>query len=365
MKNRQWQVRKNNFLENRLVELNASTLQLHDGEILLQVEKFAYTSNNITYALAGDTMGYWQFFLPTKQDRTDWGIIPVWGFATVVQSTVAEIAIGERLFGYLPPATYCKLKPDRMATERFIDSTIHRASLPVGYRLYRRVTQEKGYNAAFDKERMLLFPLHLTSFCLWDALREATWYAAEQIIVLSASSKTSIGLGYALAADDDAPYTIGVTAERNVAAVQQLQIYDDVVTYDTVTDVDAHRSTVIVDLSGNANVLATLQTHLGKQLTMSKRVGFTHWSDTQQQKEGWHTENSQLFFAPAHIQKRIQEWGAVAFHEKTTSFLLTTAAKTKKWLTFSMIDGLNGLAAIHDEVCHGRISPQEGLIVQL
>ena len=32
------------------------------GEVLIRVDHFALTANNITYGVAGDTIGYWQFF---------------------------------------------------------------------------------------------------------------------------------------------------------------------------------------------------------------------------------------------------------------------------------------------------------------
>ena len=56
---------------------------LADGEARLAVEHFALTSNNITYGAFGDTMKYWQFF---PAEDAAWGCIPVWGFATVVES---------------------------------------------------------------------------------------------------------------------------------------------------------------------------------------------------------------------------------------------------------------------------------------
>ena len=57
---------------------------LHEGQVRVRVDKFSFTSNNITYAAFGDAMKYWQFF-PTGQEG--WGNIPVWGFGTVVQSS--------------------------------------------------------------------------------------------------------------------------------------------------------------------------------------------------------------------------------------------------------------------------------------
>src|SRR5262249_60255709 len=37
-------------------------VQLRAGEVLLEIAKFAFTANNVTYAVAGDMMSYWSFF---------------------------------------------------------------------------------------------------------------------------------------------------------------------------------------------------------------------------------------------------------------------------------------------------------------
>ena len=73
-----------------------------DGEALLVIHKVALTTNNITYAAFGDAMQYWNFF--PSDDPAQWGRVPVWGFATVVESNAAGLAEGERLYDYLPMA---------------------------------------------------------------------------------------------------------------------------------------------------------------------------------------------------------------------------------------------------------------------
>ena len=56
--------------------------EIADGEALLSVDRFAITANNITYGVAGDMIGYWQFF-PADEP---FGRIPVWGIGTVQES---------------------------------------------------------------------------------------------------------------------------------------------------------------------------------------------------------------------------------------------------------------------------------------
>ena len=77
--------------------MDEATLQ--EGEVLLKVDKFAFTANNISYAVIGERVGYWHFF-PTQQEG--WGTIPVWGYADVQHSKHPDIARGERIWGFYP-----------------------------------------------------------------------------------------------------------------------------------------------------------------------------------------------------------------------------------------------------------------------
>ena len=54
-------VEKTNIGHAQLVQAGATT-PLTAGQIRLRVDRFALTSNNLSYAAAGDTMGYWAFF---------------------------------------------------------------------------------------------------------------------------------------------------------------------------------------------------------------------------------------------------------------------------------------------------------------
>ena len=366
MKHPQFQVNKSMFFNGRLAEMPADALAIADGEILVKINRFAYTSNNITYAVAADMVGYWKFFPALGDQAEGQGVIPVWGFADVVESKTDGIPVGDRLFGYFPPASHLKMMPTRINQGRLIDGMEHRAKLPVVYNSYVRVHNEQGYTTDNDNERMLFFPLHMTSYCIWDSLQDKDWYGAEQIIILSASSKTSTGLGYALQADANSPSIIGVTSERNLATVKDFKIYDQCVTYDTIDQIDTGIPTVIVDMSGNADILVTLHKALGDHMMWCVNVGLTHWNKAAPKpKDGMITERSGFFFAPGHIERRTKEWGPEGFADKTATFMRETAAKCQSWMTYKTVDGLSELAKIHQTVCEGKIPANEGLIVEV
>lgn len=360
----EFQVRKDSFEEHRLVDTGALSAAPSDGRIRVKIERFAFTTNNITYAVAGEQIGYWQFFPPSGADAEGWGIIPVWGFAEVVESTNDDMPLGERLFGYIPTASTLEMTPTQITRKGFIEDAPHRSHLPPAYNRYTRVGGEHGYDRATDNHRMLLWPLYITSFCLWDALQDKDWYGAKQVVIVSASSKTSIGLAYALDDDSAAPPAIAITSPRNLEFVSILGLYQQSVSYDSLSDIDATVPTVIVDMSGNAEVLGRLHRHLNDNMLRCINVGLTHWDETGA-GDGIITERSEFFFAPSHIQKRLKDWGPEEFAKRTSDFMQETAMKSGHWLQLRRLDGLQGLAEIYSDVCAGRIAAHEGLIVEL
>jgi hypothetical protein len=357
----EFQVRKDNFAKTQLVE--SAVAPINDGEVRLAVNKFSFTANNITYAMMGERLSYWQFFPAIGDDAQAWGVIPVWGFATVIESKSSEIPVGERLFGYFPPASEVAITPVKVGQTTLFDGAAHRAELPAGYNVYRRVTAEPGYDASMDQDRMLLYPLYVTSFCLHDMLQDNAWYDAEQVVIVSASSKTSIGLAYALDEDQNAPKIVGITSQRNVELVKKLGLYDTVLSYQQLDQIDTTKKTTIVDMSANAQVLGKLHTLLGDNMRFCSNVGLTHW-DEAGAAEGIISERSEMFFAPSHIQKRMQDWGAEGFQTRSSEFINRTALKSRTWLEMKTIDGIQGLSDIYPDVCDGRMPPEQGLIIE-
>ncbi len=357
----EFHTRRANLADARIVNVPARDLAA--GEILTRVERFALTANNVTYGVVGERIGYWNFF-PVDDE---WGVIPVWGVARVEASRATDIAVGERIYGYLPMAERLILQPGRVRPERLIDQAAHRQALPAVYNAYSRlggdpVDARDGH--ATEEERMLLFPLYATSYCLYDFLLDNRWFGAEQIVIVSASSKTAIGLAAALSDDSNAPPVIGITSAGNADFVRRLGHYGDVFTYDALTGIDREKPTVIVDMSGNGAVLAQLHGHLGEAMVYCSNVGATHWDDMGPQP-GFIRERSAMFFAPTHIQKRNAEWGAGAFEGRALEFWNRGAVQSRSWLKIERVQGLKALEPVFHNMRLGRIAPDRGVVVEV
>ena len=78
----------------------------YQGAINVPSSAAGLTANNITYCLAGDTIGYWNFF-PAEEG---WGRVPGMGIGVVLESNSEEIQVGERVWGCFPFASHLKVK---------------------------------------------------------------------------------------------------------------------------------------------------------------------------------------------------------------------------------------------------------------
>lgn len=330
--------------------------------LLLAIERFAFTANNVTYGVVGDQLGYWRFF---PSSHRDWGIIPVWGVARVVESRIDEIKQGERLYGYFPMASHFVMEaPDKIRPARLIDGAAHRAGLPAVYNAYQRLDAEPGYDKASDDARMLLWPLYATSFCLADYFSDKSWFGAEQIIVGSASSKTAIGVAYALSEIPGAPKTVGLTSARARPRVEALGLYDSVATYDGLDAIDATKPTAIVDMSGDGEVLAALHRRLGDKMRFTSNVGVTH-AGAPRTASGYIRERSEFFFAPSHIEKRTKDWGPGEFDQRAFAFWKRAAERSRAWLNVERFEGADAALGAYERMRLGSFPPETGVILSL
>ena len=364
----EFQTNRNDLTKTRVIktDINHARENLNQGQILVQVERFAFTANNITYGAAGDTLGYWKFF-PAKEDAHDeWGCLPVWGFATIISSLVDGLDEGERVYGYFPPTDFLVMRPIKLSSGRFMDGSIQRVELPAVYNNYIRLVNEVGYDQSMDNIRGLLNPLHVTSFCLCDALGSESFYGAEQIIVLSASSKTAIGMAQGFLDSGISLKTIGITSRSNYDFVRSLRCYSDVCCYDELDTLDNIKSSVIVDMAGNREVLGAIHDSLGSRMLNCISVGMTHW-DTLTNNDPLgakiNRERSELFFAPAHVQKRISDWGQDIFNQRAAEFMVRRMQQSANWMRITEVNGFDSFVSIYDAIVAGDMNPEEGVIV--
>ncbi|WP_127112128.1 DUF2855 family protein [Shimia sediminis] len=333
-----------------------ATAEMLPGQAKLRVQRFALTANNVTYAATGFILGYWHFFPSGMEGK---GIVPVWGFAEVVESRSDVVEVGERFYGFFPFAEEVVMTPEAQGEKVVLDASPHRAQLPV---VYNRYTRSAPKAPEWEGLQSLLQPLLATSYLLCDWLVDNEFFKAEQVIVGSASSKTGLGLCKFLAELSPRPVrVIGLTSAGNKAFVAAQSGCDDVVVYDDIEALEK-RPSVYVDMAGNAEVKARLHGHLGDLLRHSSAVGTSHW-DQFQPKQELAGPKPQFFFAPSQIEKRRADWGPGEIERQITAAWKRIAAEAQEWLDLREHDGLDAAVAVYEALARGQASARDGHVI--
>jgi Protein of unknown function (DUF2855) len=330
--------------------------EIGEGEALLRVNRVGMTANNVTYALLGDAMHYWDFF-PTRPGR---GLVPLWGFGDVAASNVEGVDVGARLYGYFPSASHVVVRPGRVDERGFREVSEHRAKLPSPYNNYVLTTTDAAYDADTEDLLILYRPLFYTSYMLADQLEDNAYFGASVLVMSSASSKTAYGAAFLL--QGQGPEMVGLTSPGNVEFTESLGCYDRVLGYDAVTELDANTPTAYLDVAGNADLRERLRAHLGDKLVHDAVVGVTH----QEQGGGAVRDpRTSFFFAPDQMRKRTGEWGRPALDQKFAEAWHRFAPTVAGWVDVKTHDGPEALRDIWLEVLAGRTAPRIGHVLVL
>lgn len=349
-----FEVRQDDLHETRVLENEPP--ELARGQVLLGVDTFGLTTNNITYALVGESMNYWNFF-PAEDG---WGRVPVWGFADVVASEAEGVEEGTRIFGYLPPCTHLVVRPDRPSDSQFVDASPHRAELPAAYNRYSRVAGDPNYHEENEDHQMLLWPLYFTSALIDDFLADEEFFGADAVLVSSASSRTSSALAFLLDRRDG-PDAVGLTSPGNVEFVEGLGVYDMVVPYEEIGSLPKEPA-VYVDMAGDAKVRSSVHEHYGEDLKHDAVVGMTHREDLGG-AEGLPGPRPKFFFAPSRLKKRAEDWGAEQVNKRISESWLPYVEWTRGWLEVVHDSGPDAIERIYLELLDGRSDPSVGHVL--
>ncbi len=332
------------------------------GQIRLSIDRFAFTSNNISYAQAGDALNYWAFF-PAPEG---FGSIPVWGFATVVESELDDLPTGEIIWGYYPISTHVVLEPKHLTSRGFIDGASHRQELHTIYNQYTRCQADAWHVDGQEDLEALLRPLFATSWLVEDFLADQNFFEADTILLSSASSKTAYATAVQLQ-HRAGIQVVGLTSATNQRFCQSLGCYHQVLTYEQLAELPDDTKCIYIDFAGNAKLRSDIHMRF-KHLKYDCAVGATH-VDQQGSAKGLPGPRATFFFAPAQVAKRSSEWGNAVLMQRIIadwkSFVNRVANPQAPWLNVELHIGPEAVSEIYSRVFSGKGDPKVGLMASL
>lgn len=354
-----FEVNKSQWTETRVQRSTLST-DLAPGEVILEVDRFALTSNNITYCVTGDMLGYWKFF-PTE---SGWGRIPAMGFANVIASNAEGIEVGERVWGFFPMGSHLKIQAGAVTPFNFKDVSPHRDGLAPIYATFERCAANPFYSPDYEDLEMLLKGLFTTSWLVEDFMFDNDHFDADQYLITSASSKTSIALAFAVGTRG-LKRRVGLTSAGNVDFVKSLGCYEDVIAYDGIDSLDAGVPSIMVDMAGSARVRADAHNHFRDNMKFSSLVGATRFTEGGADEEQLPGAKPQFFFAPTQVEKRTRDWGPGEVQKRIANQLRDFMDYCGENLKVLRMEGGDAMNESFQTMLSGKASPSEGYVISM
>ncbi|KDQ58503.1 hypothetical protein JAAARDRAFT_34316 [Jaapia argillacea MUCL 33604] len=384
------------------VIVHSRTLKtLPENHVLIRVDRFGFSANNITYQALGEAphFRYFDFHPAPKGEGVSTathGLIPVWGFGTVEASTHPRIKPGERVYGYLAPTRYLLLPVSPSDVNKY-SFFVPRPHLPADRRPYNQITRcesDPQYDPSpvVEDFTMLYRPLFWTSFWCEDWLNSSSYRgAARRILISSASSKTAFCLAYLIRKRAiPGMRVVGVTSAKNVAFTQRLGLYDEVEKYDSFESsisLQGEKETwIYVDVAGNESFNERVFARFASipydsPLAASIALGMTNLSPSSPSASSsdWTTNTSldstnaktnnpnevEHFFMP--------EWLAIRKHQLSIGEITSMQGKAWKelmkdcpsWVQLERVYGAENVKKSYVDIAKGGLGPEKGLIWSL
>jgi hypothetical protein len=334
-----------------------------EGEVVLALERFSLTVNNITYAAFGEALRYWEFF-PSGVDG--YGLLPVWGYADVIDSRVDGIDKGQRYFGYFPAATHLVVQPGKTGGRAFRDESPHRRDLPEVYNWYQRMDDDPNHSAAAEPLDAIFRPLFVTAFGLADFLSEQDFFAADQVVISSASSRTAYAEAFSIGRQSKIEL-IGLTSPGHKDFVEGLGLYSKVLAYEDLEQLDPARPTVYIDVAGNTELQLRVHQHFADQLVHDVALGASHGHAPPLPADNLPGPEPAFFFAPEWIARRQAEWGSQGFNQRVGAAVAAFYGYVTQHRLISIREqhGFEAAREVLTEMLDGRTDPAVGHVIAL
>ncbi|KAG5646345.1 hypothetical protein DXG03_003668 [Asterophora parasitica] len=384
---------------------------LPPNHVLIQVDRFGFSANNITYQALGEHphFRYFDFnYAPEAGEVSSksHGLFPVWGFGTVEKSTHPKINEGERVYGYFAPTRYLLLpvSPADVNKHAFY---VPRPHLPADRRPYNQILRcaadpQYSSDPAVEDLTMLYRPLFWTSYWCEDWLFSSNYRGgASTILISSASSKTAFCLAYLIKKRiargelNSDTKIVGLTSKGNLEFTRGLGHYDEILEYSSFTSGSAFSHSgkderwIYVDVASNASlnerILAHFASPYSATLAACTILGLTNlspasdgvdsidWgtntfdasanSDAHPTSQFWPTFEN--FFMPEWLNVRKHQLSVNEIFERQNTAWKELLVDCVGWVKIDRVYGGAAVKKAYEEVAKRGLGPERGLIWNL
>ncbi|CAK9025715.1 unnamed protein product [Durusdinium trenchii] len=336
---------------------------LDQGEVLLKVEKFAFSHMALGYLMKGFTRTFSAYHNFYKASEENLYRSACWGFATVMESTHDKVAVGTRLYGLLPAARYqVQTVGDTIPGKKDEPSCVELAMEGVPFNL-RRFQEMEVVSDCMEP--------HLEDWIICTKeIYTMAYYMDEQllvdtgmincVIISCASAKTALALAFCLRMRD-MRYVFGLTSKDHLDFARSTDLFHEVFSYDNVASLPNNHTVVYMDFKCDGELRQQITLRMGTNLMYNMVVGPAVFQKKMKDQLFEKRAREVLFDESSWRERRrlVAEVTKTGRNEKLKYSYQAFIERMKKIITVKHINGVDGFVEMYDALYSNASSPAD------
>lgn len=338
---------------------------LGQGEVLLCVEKFAFSHMALGYLMKGFTRTFSAYHNFYKYPEDKLYRSACWGHARVMESTHPKVAVGTRLYGLFPPSRYQvqAVGGTIPAGKKGEPAIVELAMEDVPFNLRRfqemQVLGDEATDLELEDWTIATKEIYTMAYYMDEQLLVDTGMI-NSVIISCASSKTSLALAFCLRMRE-MRFVIGLTSKEHVDFVRSTDLYHEVYTYEEVESMANNHTVVYMDFKCDGELRQKITLRMGTNLMYNMVIGPAVFQ-TKNKDQVFEKRAREVMFDESSWRERrrmVAEVTKTGRNEKLGYSYKAFVERMKKYLKIKHIRTTEGLQEMYDRLYRNVAPPDE------
>lgn len=368
--------------------------ELGQGDVLLRIEKFAFSQMSLGYLMKGFTRTFSAYHSFYGYPEDGFYRSACWGYCTVVESAHPKVEVGTRLYGLVPPSRYQVQQvggvvPANRRTGDPAKVEFTMEGVPFNLRRFQemevvstpsteqpqaaaaiREAQEEepavdGEAALLEDWRIALKEIYTMAFYMDENLLVDTGMI-NSVIIACASAKTALALAYCLRMRE-MRYVVGLTSPEHLEFVKSCDLYHEVFTYDEVESLPNSRTVVFMDFKCDGELRQKLTLRMGTNLMYNMVLGPAVFQKRMKDQVFEKRAREVLFDESTWRERRqkVAEVTKTGRNEKLRYSFPAFVERMRKSVKLRHVSGVEGFQKMYDSIFSNESLPSETCVCTL
>jgi len=336
---------------------------LGQGEVLLRVDKFAFSHMALGYLMKGFTRTFGAYHNFYKCQEENLYRSACWGFMTVMESTHPKVAVGTRLYGLVPPARYQvqpvggTIPPGKKGEPAMVELAME--EIPFNLRRFQEMEVSEGLEPHLEDWIVATKEIYTMAYYMDEQLLVDTGMIS-CVLISCASAKTALALAFCLRMRD-MRYVFGLTSKEHLEFARSTDLYHEVFTYDDVDSLPNTHTVVYMDFKCDGELRQQITLRMGTNLMYNMVIGPAVFQKKMKDQVFEKRAREVLFDESSWRERRrmVAEVTKTGRNEKLKHSYQAFIDRMKKIIAVKHVKSVDGFAAMYDSLYSNAASPSD------